>query len=82
MKIPRFNIGDVVTIPHGHGRESGMAGEVTAIEDNSIGRFYRVKVKMPRSDTGYSSVPVLVQVLDTLSAYPEPLPDQLAKPHK
>lgn len=78
MNDPRFGIGDTVTIPGGHGKESGLTGTITAIKDHAVGRFYHVDVPSPRSDSGHVSVPVLVQYLDTLSARPTWAPDQMS----
>jgi hypothetical protein len=71
MKSTRFRIGDTVTIPNGHGRESGQTGQVCAIEQNMIGWFYQVSVPSPRSPAGAVQVPVLVTVLDVLSPHPD-----------
>jgi len=56
-----LSIGQVVTVPGNHGREPGMIGRITAIEQTEFGLMYQVIV--PTSLCG-RSVPVLAQLLD------------------
>lgn len=62
---PCLSIGEVVTIPENHGRESGMIGRISAIEQTEFGVMYQVKVPTSLCER---SVPVLAQLLDHLEA--------------
>ncbi len=52
-------VGQVVTIPEHHGRESGMIGRIEAIERTAFGTMYRLHVPV---SFGERSVPVPVPV--------------------
>jgi len=60
---PRLPVGQVVTVPDHHARESGMIGRIEAIEHTAFGVMYRVHVQ---ASFGERSVPVLAQLLDCL----------------
>lgn len=60
---PRLPVGQVVTVPINHGRESGMMGRIAGIEHTEFGMMYRVVVP---ASFGQRSVPVLARLLDYL----------------
>lgn len=63
VSSPSLPVGQVVTVPDHHGRESGMIGRIAAIEQTEFGAMYRVKVP---ASFGERSIPVLARLLDYL----------------